>query len=76
MTANLQTGMVRSLDEVIAIIDSRLHLIIDARPAGRFEGTAPEPWPGIPSGHMPSSRNVPYLTMLNSDGRRASLPPS
>lgn len=27
--------------------------IIDARPSGRFEGTMPEPRPGLRGGHMP-----------------------
>lgn len=43
-------------------------LMLDARPAGRFAGTAPEPRPGLPSGHMPGSRNVPSSTLLHPDG--------
>ena len=43
-------------------------LVLDARPAGRFDGTAPEPRPGLPSGHMPGSRNLPVPTLLNPDG--------
>ena len=42
-------------------------LVLDARPAGRFAGTAPEPRPGLPSGHMPGSRNVPSTSLLNPD---------
>jgi thiosulfate/3-mercaptopyruvate sulfurtransferase len=34
--------------------------VVDARAAGRFEGTAPETWPGRRSGHIPGSRNVPF----------------
>lgn len=66
--------MVRSLDEIVAIIDSGSELIIDARPSGRFEGTAPEPRPGIPSGHMPGTRNVPFPSVMTTDGRHASFP--
>ena len=43
-------------------------LTLDARPAGRFDGTAPEPRPGLPSGHMPGSRNLPFPALLNPDG--------
>ncbi len=43
-------------------------LILDARAAGRFDGTAPEPRPGLPSGHMPGSINLPFPTLLNPDG--------
>ncbi|KAJ2515067.1 hypothetical protein GGI11_003876 [Coemansia sp. RSA 2049] len=34
--------------------------IVDARPAGRFTGKEPEFRPGLPSGHMPWARNVPF----------------
>ena len=40
--------------------------ILDARPSGRFNGTDPEPRPGLPSGHMPGSINIPFPEMLDS----------
>ena len=42
--------------------------ILDARSAGRFNGTAPEPRPGLSSGHMPGATNIPF-TELVEDGR-------
>ncbi|MHA1549372.1 MAG: 3-mercaptopyruvate sulfurtransferase [Alphaproteobacteria bacterium] len=42
--------------------------IIDARSAARFRGEAPEPRPGLPSGHIPGSINVPFDTLLQEDG--------
>jgi thiosulfate/3-mercaptopyruvate sulfurtransferase len=42
--------------------------ILDARSAGRFAGTAPEPRPGISSGHMPGAVSLPF-TELSADGR-------
>ena len=39
--------------------------LLDARSAGRFEGTDPEPWPGRRSGHVPGSRNLPYTELLD-----------
>jgi thiosulfate/3-mercaptopyruvate sulfurtransferase len=42
--------------------------ILDARSAGRFAGTTPEPRPGISSGHMPGATSIPY-TELVEDGR-------
>lgn len=38
--------------------------IVDARSAGRFAGTAPEPRPGSRSGHMPSALNLPFANVL------------
>lgn len=32
--------------------------IIDARPAGRFEGTVPEPRAGLRGGHMPGAPSI------------------
>ena len=42
--------------------------ILDARSAGRFAGTSPEPRTGITSGHMPGAINLPF-TELAEDGR-------
>ncbi|MFT8242774.1 sulfurtransferase [Roseomonas sp. BN140053] len=48
-------------------------LILDARARGRFDGTAPEPRPGLPSGHMPGAANLPATELMGPDG--AFLPP-
>lgn len=42
--------------------------VVDARSAGRFSGEAPEPRPGLSSGHMPGAKNLPF-TELSRDGR-------
>jgi len=34
--------------------------VVDARAAGRFDGSAEETWPGRRRGHIPGSRNVPF----------------
>ena len=39
--------------------------VLDARPKGRWEGTAPEPRPGLSSGHIPSSISVPHSELLD-----------
>lgn len=48
--------------------------ILDARPAGRFNGTDPEPRPGLPSGHIPGSINVPFFDLLDPE-KKTLLPP-
>ncbi|KAI4217485.1 MAG: hypothetical protein LQ351_000080 [Letrouitia transgressa] len=40
--------------------------ILDARSKGRWTGTAPEPRPGLSSGHIPGSVNVPFTELLDS----------
>lgn len=42
-------------------------LVVDARSAGRFAGSEPEPRPGLRSGHIPGSVNLPY-TEVYRDG--------
>lgn len=44
--------------------------VVDARPADRFRGEAPEPRHGVRSGHMPGSLNVPSSTLIEN-GRLA-----
>jgi thiosulfate/3-mercaptopyruvate sulfurtransferase len=51
--------LVASLEDVRAALSSRSAQVVDARPADRFQGKAPEPRPGVRSGHMPGALNVP-----------------
>ena len=39
--------------------------ILDARSKGRWAGNAPEPRPGLPSGHIPGSLSVPLPDLLD-----------
>lgn len=48
--------------------------ILDARSKGRWEGTDPEPRPGLRSGHMPGSTNVPFQELLDPE-TKTLLPP-
>ena len=61
-------GLVRDVTEVKALIDNPMAQIVDARAAGRFEGTAAEPRASLRSGHIPSSRNLPFASLINADG--------
>ncbi len=53
--------------------DGRTRQIADARPAGRFAGTDPEPRAGVRSGHMPGARSLPAVS-LSRDGSLLPLP--
>jgi thiosulfate/3-mercaptopyruvate sulfurtransferase len=70
--AALDTSAIASLASVKASLAMKSATVVDARPAPRFKGEAPEPRPGLASGHMPGSVNVPFDTLLQ-DGRM--LPP-
>src|SRR5579864_8187415 len=45
-TARLDPGLVRDKAALLADLASRKEQVVDARAAGRFDGTAPETWPG------------------------------
>lgn len=67
-TPRVRSGLVRDAAEVKALIGNAQTQILDARAAPRFAGSVPEPRAGLRSGHIPSSRNVPFTTLLNADG--------
>jgi len=50
---------------VLAALDDRSCTILDARSAGRFYGTAPEPRPGVRGGHMPNAKSLPFPEILD-----------
>ena len=67
-TPLLNNSLVRDLDDMKSYVTNGAMQIVDARPKGRFEGAEPEPRPGLRTGHIPGSRNVPSAEILNSDG--------
>ena len=56
------------MDDIKSVIAKKSAQIVDARPAGRFAGTDPEPRPGLRGGHLPGARSVPSQSLLNDDG--------
>jgi len=70
-TAVMNVGAVALTDDVRMALADESAQVVDARSAERFAGTAPEPRPGLHSGHMPGALNVPYDRLLEN-GRLAS----
>lgn len=66
--AALQTDQVRSWHQVLDNITSNKETVMDARPAARFQGRAPEPRAGLKMGHIPGSLNIPFAAVLNENG--------
>jgi thiosulfate/3-mercaptopyruvate sulfurtransferase len=69
--ASMDTGAVAMLTDVQMALSDESAQVVDARSAGRFAGTEPEPRPGLRSGHMPGALSVPSTEMLEN-GRLAS----
>lgn len=58
-------GLFRNWREVRdALADGRTQ-VADARSPDRFAGTAPEPRPGVRSGHIPGSRSLHYARLVD-----------
>ena len=68
LTVQRQAGLVKDVTQVARASKLGDHEILDARSAARFAGTEPEPRPGLRSGHIPGSKNIPYTVLLNADG--------
>src|ERR1700756_5697412 len=69
--ADMNVGAVAMLADVRMALTDDSTQIVDARSAARFAGTAPEPRPGLRSGHMPGSFNVPFERVVEN-GRLVS----
>ena len=67
-----QPERVRSQSEGASALETGLAQIVDARSAPRFRGEAPEPRPGLRSGHMPGAINLPFDRLLTAEGRMKS----
>lgn len=65
-TARLRPELVRDARAVLANVTSGREQLLDARSAGRFAGTEPEPRAGLRGGHVPGSLNLPFTDLLDA----------
>jgi thiosulfate/3-mercaptopyruvate sulfurtransferase len=70
-TARLDHSAVADLRDVRRALESGAAQVVDMRPAERFRGEAPEPRPGLRSGHMPGALNLPSSELI-ANGRLRS----
>ncbi len=66
-TARMNHLLVRDVDQMRANLKSKAEQVLDARSVGRFKGTEAEPRPGVRSGHVPGSRNLPYSEIIDPE---------
>lgn len=72
MTVRVQNSLVRDVTQVSSASKLGDHEIIDARSPERFRGEVDEPREGLRRGHIPGSRNVHFMDLLNADGTMKS----
>jgi thiosulfate/3-mercaptopyruvate sulfurtransferase len=65
-TPSFDATVVAEVADVQAALRSDTIQVVDARPANRFTGEAPEPRPGLRAGHMPKSLNVPFSHLIEN----------
>ncbi len=65
-TVDFDSAAVASAERVKRASEAGSDQILDARAAARFEGTAAEPRPGVRSGHIPGSLNLPWREVVAS----------
>jgi len=77
---DFRASRLRGIGDVIDNIGLGRELLLDARSAGRFTASVPEPRAGMRGGHIPGARSLPFtelltpsLTMLPPDALRARL---
>ncbi|MDX2085674.1 MAG: sulfurtransferase [Candidatus Melainabacteria bacterium] len=68
--ATLQPDWVKDLPTMLANLETAGFRILDARSAQRFEGEAPEPRPGLQSGHIPGSQNLPWQSLICAESHQ------
>ena len=68
-TARWRPELVRGAGAVLANVTSAREQLVDARSAGRFAGTEPEPRAGLRGGHVPGSLNLPFTDLLDPQSR-------
>jgi thiosulfate/3-mercaptopyruvate sulfurtransferase len=65
-TPRLNRAAVATLADVQRALETGATQVVDARPADRFRGDAPEPRPGVRSGHIPGSLNLPFAAIVEN----------
>ena len=64
--ADFRPHLVRDLSDIQRVAETgQGDRLVDARSAGRFEGTAPEAWAGGRGGHIPNSLNLPFTDLVD-----------
>lgn len=68
--SSFRPELVKSYKDMKQIVADGTASILDARPPERFAGTAPEPRPGLLSGHMPGALNIPAGSLIDPHARQ------
>lgn len=68
--AKFRPELIKTFEDVERNLQTKDFQLVDARPAGRFAGTSPEPRAGIKSGHVPGAVNIPFNFVCNATTKK------
>ncbi|MBR72075.1 MAG: 3-mercaptopyruvate sulfurtransferase [Rhodospirillaceae bacterium] len=66
--------LIKNFSDINLNLKTQTEQLIDARSKGRFDGLDPEPRPGLRSGHIPRSINLPYSLLLDKTSMNLLTP--
>ncbi len=69
LTARRNGLLVRDIDQVLSNVKSQREQVLDARSAGRFAATEPEPRAGLRGGRIPGSFNLPFPELYKPENK-------
>lgn len=61
-------GLLAGAGDVHQALERADALVLDARSAGRFTATVPEPRPGVRGGHMPGAQSMDWTLLVDGNG--------
>lgn len=60
---------VKTYEDIMENIKTKQVQVVDARSAGRYRGTEPEPRDDTLPGHFPGAINIPFYSLLDESGK-------
>ena len=73
-TARFRPELHKKTADILANLTDKNFTVLDARDAKRYSGEAPEPRPGVESGHIPGALNTPFQSLIDPATGRFKTP--
>jgi thiosulfate/3-mercaptopyruvate sulfurtransferase len=64
---DFRSTRLRGIGDMLGNVTTRSEIVLDARPAGRFDASVKEPRAGMRGGHIPGAINLPVASVLGPD---------
>lgn len=71
---NFQPQLLKKFEDMMQNLKTKKFQVMDARSRARFAGTVEEPRKGLKLGHIPNSKNIPFMDLLDPETRQMKPP--